>query len=410
LYGNEEGILESQRARYRTTAERHREAFDAAQFQFFSTPGRVEIAGNHTDHNGGLVMAGSVDLDSIAAASKTGGDLITVYSDGFDRPFVVDVNDLQPKTDERGKTSALIRGIAARIRTLGYRIGGFNACLSSNVGIGSGLSSSASVEMLICTIVNTLFNDGGITVLELAKIGRFAENRYFNKPCGLMDQISCGFGGIVTIDFEDAENPLVHRIDFDFHEHGYDLLVVRTGSDHADLTEDYASITREMHSVAALFGKNFCRELTMQEIMDNVPFLRAGAGDRALLRTYHFLTENERVKEQVLALRSGNIRKFLNLVHKSGNSSAQWLQNSFSTIRPESQPVSLALALTEHFFKGKTGGAYRVHGGGFAGTIQVYIPKPYSGEYIHFMERRLGYGAVAPLRIRPVGSVHLNSV
>jgi galactokinase len=225
-----------------------------------------------------------------------------------------------------------------------------------------------------------------------------------------MDQISCGFGGIVAIDFADAENPNVSEIGFDFDKHDYDMLVVRTGSDHADLTQDYAAITGEMQSVAAQFGKKYCRELAIADFMDRVAFLRNEVNDRALLRVYHFLTENARVREQVNALQAGDIETFLDLVQASGISSAQWLQNSFSTLRPDSQPLSLALALTEHFFKGKTGGAYRVHGGGFAGTIQVFTPNRYREGYVDFMERKIGRGSVASLVIRPLGAVALDSI
>ncbi len=409
LYGTDENV-EKQVSRYRSLVETYEERFGKGDMQLFSTPGRTEIAGNHTDHNGGLVLAASVHLDTIAVALPTDSAVIRVYSEGFPGIIEVDTDDLVPKTEEREKTVALIRGIAARIRELGYRVGGFNAVITSKVGIGSGLSSSASFEVLLATIVNCLFNNGTIPMLELAQIGQYAENNYFMKPCGLMDQIACAFGGIVAIDFTDSRNPVVEAVDFDLTGFGYNLLVVSTGSDHADLTEDYAAISEDMHSAAAVFNKRVCSELSLGDIMDNVSRVRREAGDRSLLRAYHFLTENERVRRQVAALRKGDMRHFLSLVQNSGNSSALWLQNSFSTRYPMNQPVTVALALTEHFFRNREGGAYRVHGGGFAGTIQVFAPEQYCEKYVEHMESRIGRGSVTVLRIRSYGSIHINEL
>jgi galactokinase len=410
LYENEGSSIKAQQDRYRHLIREYQSRFGAGEVQLFSAPGRAEIAGNHTDHNGGLVLAGSVQLDSIAAASRNRNTTINVFSDGFPESFTIDIEDREPRHHERETFNALLRGITSRFCHLGHRVGGFDACISSTVGIGSGLSSSASVEMLLGTVMNHLFNGGAVPLIELAKIGQYAENYYFGKPCGLMDQIACGYGGVVGIDFEDAENPSVQRIVFDFSDHGYTLMVVRTGSDHADLTEDYAAITREMRAVAGLFGKNRCRELSLSHILDNVKYIRSRVSDRALLRVYHFLTENERVKEQVDALRGGDLERFLVLVQRSGNSSAQWLQNSYSNRFPDRQPVSVARSLTEFFFSHREGGAFRVHGGGFAGTILVFVPQDHADEFIDFMENRLGGGAVTRLKIRPHGSIHVNSL
>jgi galactokinase len=410
LYGPEEGAVSLQLDRYRRLADAYRTHFGKGKTQLFSTPGRAEIAGNHTDHNGGLVLAASVHLDSIAVAAPNRERKITVFSEGFSNPFTVSIDDLEVKPPERHTTTALIRGIAARIRELGHEVGGFNAFISSNVGIGSGLSSSASLEVLLATIVNHLFNRGDIPMMEIAKTGRYAENQYFQKPCGLMDQIACGFGGVVNIDFAVMDAPTVRKIDFDFSDYGYCMMVVRTGSDHADLTDDYAAITREMRSVAELFGKRTCRELSLTHIVAHAAEIRREVHDRALLRAFHFLTENERVKEQIQALQQGNMDRFLSLVRASGNSSARWLQNSFSPKHPENQPVSVAGALTEYFQEKNGGGAFRVHGGGFAGTIQVFLPEENSSAFIDFMEKRLGTESVTPLRIRPLGSIHINSL
>jgi galactokinase len=410
LYGLGKTEIETQLGRYRGIVDTYRNYFGGIEPQLFSTPGRAEIAGNHTDHNGGLVLAASVHLDSVAAAAPNTEGKIRVLSEGFPEPFVVDIEDLEARVEERGTTAALMRGIAARIRVLGYEVGGFNTYISSTVGMGSGLSSSASVEVLLATIINHLFNNGRIPMLEIAKTGQYAENHYFQKPCGLMDQIACGFGGIVSIDFTVPEKPTVRKIAFNFSDHGYCMMVVSTGSDHADLTDDYAAITREMRLVAELFGKRTCRELSLPLIIEQADRIRLEIHDRALLRAYHFLTENERVREQVEALQQGDMPRFLSLVQSSGDSSARWLQNSFSTKFPEKQPVSVAGALTEYFFRTMEGGAYRVHGGGFAGTIQVFVPECDGKAFVDFMERRLGKGSVTPLYIRPLGSIHIPSL
>ena len=408
MYGGRENDVEAYVSRYRSLVDRCREYFGEGEVQLFSTPGRTEIAGNHTDHNGGVVLAASVHLDSIAAARTTNTEIVRIFSEGYAAPFEVHLTTLEAQDSERETTTAIIRGIAGRMRELGYRVGGFNAYISSNVGVGSGLSSSASIEVLVATIMNCLYNNGDIPMLELAKIGRYAENNYFKKPCGLMDQIACGFGGIVAIDFSDSENPVVRGVDVDLSDYGYSILVVRTGSDHADLTGDYANITEDMRAAAAVFGKELCRELTIKGVMDHVAQLRREAGDRSLLRAYHFLMENERVRAQVEALQKGDVEQFLALVQSSGNSSARWLQNSFSTRYPRCQPVTVSLALTEYFLRRVKGGAYRVHGGGFAGTIQVFLPTHCCEEYIDFMESRIGPETVTVLHIRPHGSLHIN--
>ena len=410
LYGHDEKIIEHQKNRYKEILNRFKELFpqSTAEIQFFSTPGRTEVGGNHTDHNHGRVLAAGVNLDAVAAAAKTDDSLITVYSKGYKDAFVVDTNDLDIKEQEKETTFALIRGIAARFKELGYNIGGFNAYIASDVLGGSGLSSSACIEVLLGTILSHLYNDGQIDVQQLAMIGQYAENVYFGKPSGLMDQMACAVGGFVTIDFKDPKKPIVKKIDFDFESQNYSLLVVDTGGSHADLTADYASIPAEMKAVAQVLGAQVCRELTKEQVIENIPLIRQKVNDRAVLRALHFLNENERVTKQVEALEEGNFDKFLSLVKDSGNSSWKWLQNCYTTHNPLEQGITLALALTEDFIDSIGKGACRVHGGGFAGTIQVFLPTDKVKEYIDEIEPILGEGAVTVLNIRPVGTIKVD--
>ena len=321
---------------------------------------------------------------------------------------MVELDSLAPRKEEEGTTSALIRGIASRMRELGYRIGGFNAYITSEVLGGSGLSSSACIEVLLGSIINHLYNDGKIDEILLAKIGQYAENVYFNKPCGLMDQIACAVGGFVTIDFKDFDNPVVRKIDFDFAAQNYSLLVINTGGSHADLTDDYASVPREMKAVASALGKKVCRELTMEEVIQNIPKLRARVGDRAILRAMHFLSEDQRVVQQVEALERGDFGGFLRLVNESGDSSWKWLQNCYTNKNPHEQGITLALSVTENFLKGSGKGACRVHGGGFAGTVLVFMPNELLDEYVGLIEGIFGKGSVTVLSIRPYGTLCIN--
>jgi len=383
--------------------------FKSKQSHFFSVPGRSELSGNHTDHNHGKVLACSINLDSIAAASKNGSDIVTLYSSLYEEPFQVNLGRKGVNENEKGTTSALIRGIAAELNTYGYITGGFDCYMMSDVLIGSGLSSSASVEILIGSIFNYLFNDGKIDTITLAKCGQFAENIYMGKPCGLMDQVACAEGGIITIDFKDPQNPLVRKIDFDINEYKYNLLVVDTGGSHADLTEDYASIPREMKIVAEFFSKTYCREVDFNEFTNNIGLMRKSVSDRAILRAYHFFKENERVDRQVEALEEKNLTKFLSLVTQSGFSSFKYLQNIYSAKNVSDQSMSLALALTEQFMEETGDGACRVHGGGFAGTILVFLPQPNVEEYRKRMEKVFGSNSVHILSIRQQGAMYLGS-
>jgi galactokinase len=409
LYGNEEKIIERQVARYQSLLNLFNENFNHQEVHLFSTPGRTELGGNHTDHNHGRVLAASVNLDSISAAAKTDNNQVTVYSQGYSGPFKVDLTELEPNSEEKGTTKALIRGIAARFKQLRYRVAGFNATIMSDVLPGSGLSSSASIEILVATIFNVLYNEGNVDKQELAKIGQYAENNYFNKPCGLMDQIACAMGGIVSIDFDIPDKPQIKRVDFEFSKENFSVIVVNTGGSHADLTDDYASIPQEMKSVAEYFNHSCCREASLQQVLNNIGNLRSTVGDRPILRALHFFMENQRVEDQVNALESGNFSRFLQLVNSSGNSSFKWLQNCYSSKDVSEQGLSLALALTENYIKHIGSGACRVHGGGFAGTILAFIPNENKSDYIDLMEKVFGEKSTLVLNIRPYGTLHLNS-
>lgn len=410
LYGREETAIEHQMERYMGLVSKYIDTFqepEQGSVQIFSTPGRTEVGGNHTDHNHGRVLAAGINLDSIAVASPTSNSIVTVYSEGYPEPFMVDLNELDVKEDEKETTYALIRGIAARLKELGYKIGGFNAYITSDVLPGSGLSSSASIEVLLGTIFNHLYNEGKIEAQLLAMIGQYAENVYFGKPSGLMDQMACAVGGFVAIDFKEPGKPIVKKVDFDFAAQGYSLLVVDTGGSHADLTEDYASIPMEMKAVANTLGAEVCRELSMEQLIANIPMLREKVNDRAILRAMHFLAEDNRVVEQVKALEQNDFQRFLDLVTSSGNSSWKWLQNCFTTHNPGEQGITLALAVTENFLARKGKGACRVHGGGFAGTIQVFMPLEYVDEYVSLIESIFGDKAVTLLSIRPYGTIRI---
>ncbi len=403
LYGSAE--VQNQKKRYQRIQNSFKQKFGMTPQYWFSTPGRTEIGGNHTDHNHGRVLAGSVNLDAVAAVLPNDKPEIILYSEGYDEPFTVLLDDLGEKVREEGTTTALIRGIVFRLQQLGYGIGGFKAYIQSDVLPGSGLSSSAAIEVLIGTILNHLYNDGRITPEELAKIGQFAENEYFGKPCGLMDQMACAIGGIITIDFENPSQPVVEPIAFDFGAQDYRLIVVNTGGNHVDLTEDYAAVPAEMKAVAAALGKSVCREITMDEWLANLPALRAKVGDRALLRAFHFIRENERVLRQVDALKRDRFQEFLRLVKESGDSSFKWLQNIYTVKNVNEQSITLALALSEGFIDEIGEGACRVHGGGFAGTIQVFLPRKAVEAYVERLEPVFGKGSVNVLEIRPFGSV-----
>jgi galactokinase len=398
-----------QKKRFNKLLTQFNEVFsDAGYLSYFSTPGRTEIGGNHTDHNQGRVLAASVNLDSIAIASKNDENKIVLFSAGYKNPFIVNLAQLDVVQKERETTFALIRGIAARFRQLGYKIGGFSAYMTSKVLPGSGLSSSASVEVLIASILNTLYNDNCLSPRELAKIGQYAENKYFGKPCGLMDQLACAVGGIITIDFQDPVNPNIEQIDFDLDQHGYAMIIVNTGESHANLTSAYASVPAEMKAVAKSLGTDYLRSLEVSEFTKQIPDLRDKVGDRAILRSMHFFDENKRVGQQVDALKHNDIDTFLELINESGNSSYKWLQNIYSGQNPKEQGVALALALSERYLQTIGSGAARVHGGGFAGTIQVFVPKTHVDRFKRVLAPVFGEKNILALQISKQGAVFLN--
>ena len=366
----------------------------------FSAPGRTEIGGNHTDHQHGHVLCGSVDLDMLACAAPNLERVIRIRPEGYS-DVKVDLEILSPIDSEVNTSAALVRGVAARMIELGYPVHGFDAYVASDVLVGSGMSSSAAFEVLIGNMINHFFCGGALDAVEIAKIGQYAENVYFGKPCGLMDQIASSVGGVVSIDFTDPAAPIVRKVDYDFTRSGHALCIVDTGSCHADLTNDYADITREMGAAANFFGKNVLRDVPEAEFRASLPALRNKCGDRAVLRAMHFYEDDRRAVEEAAALERGDFEDFLALCNTSGISSALHLQNTWSTSDPKQQAIPLALAVGKALLDGA--GAIRVHGGGFAGTIQAFVPDELLSEFKSGMERLLGAGACHVLRIRPQG-------
>ena len=379
-------------------------AFGAAETRYFSAPGRTEIGGNHTDHQHGRVLAAAVDLDTVAAAAPNGSRIIRVQSEGY--PLCrVDLDDLAPRQEEVNTTAALIRGIAARFTQLGYSIGGFDAYCRSTVLPGSGLSSSAAFEVLMGTVLNHLFCGGAVTAAEVARIGQYAENVFFSKPCGLMDQTASAVGGLVSIDFADPGSPLIRPVRFDFSACGHALCIIDTRASHADLTDEYAAIPGEMAQVSACFGKEVLCQVSPADFWAALPGLRQSCSHRALLRAIHFFRENERAAAQAEALEAGDFPKFLQLVRESGLSSYCCLQNVIPTGATGSQEVALALALCQQLLQGR--GANRVHGGGFAGTVQAFVPEDLVDTFRAGIDAVLGSGACLVLQIRPEGGIEL---
>ena len=377
-------------------------SFDGAPEHYFSAPGRTEIGGNHTDHQRGRVLAGAVNLDTVAAVRVNGTNLIRIQSKGY--PLcVVDITNLTPVESEINSTPALVRGVAARFAQLGCNVGGFDAYCESTVLPGSGLSSSAAYEVLIGTIVNGLFFDGKVSQPEIAMIGQYAENVFFGKPCGLMDQMASAVGNLVTIDFFDKDNPVIEPVDFDFASCGHALCIIDSGADHADLTDEYAAVPGEIKAVAAYMGKEVLTQIDEADFYARLPELRKACGDRAVMRCIHFYQENARVPQQVAALKAGDFDKFLSLVKQSGYSSYMYLQNVIPAGYKAHQDVAVALALCEHYLNGR--GAYRVHGGGFAGTVQAFVPYDILEQFVAGMDSVLGEGACHVLSIRPQGGV-----
>ena len=405
LYGRSDKALTIQKKRYLDAIDAFEELYPGRDdVSIFSTPGRTEICGNHTDHNMGKVLAASVDLDVIAVAAPNGSDMIRLRSEGFE-PDLVDTKVIKPLAEERFSSAALIRGVCGGLGHLGYQAGGFDAYTTNNVLKGSGLSSSAAFEVLVASIINHFFCKGAVDPVTIAKTARYAENEFFGKPCGLMDQLACSVGGFTAIDFGDPKEPVVEKIEFDFARSGHSLVIVNTGGSHADLNEDYAALPREMKSVAKVLGAQVLRDSTLAELLEEVPKLRDMGNDRAILRAFHFFNENIRVEAQINALKNDDFDSFLRNTGRSGDSSWKLCQNCYSCSDPMEQGIPLALTISEMILDGR--GACRVHGGGFAGTIQVFVPNKIKPDYIAEMERIFGIGSCHDLMIRPCGSIKL---
>ena len=401
--------VEKANERYSRTAAEFGRLFGlsgkARELIFISAPGRTEISGNHTDHQHGSVLAAAVNVDVVCAVSPKSKPDIHIISEGH-KPDIVELDDLSPRPAERGCASALIRGVAEWFVLNGYSVGGLDAYTSSQVLSGSGLSSSAAFEVAVGGMLNHLYNDGKVTPEEVAKAGQYSENVHFGKPSGLMDQMASSVGGFVKMDFTEPQKPLIKHLDFDLNASGYALCITDTKGSHADLTSEYTLITVEMREVSEYFGKRFLSEVNESDFYSDIPALRLKAGDRAILRALHFFGENARVKKQTAALISGDVKTFLKLVNESGESSLQCLQNIYDIKNPGEQGLSLALALSKRILS-EGGGAWRVHGGGFAGTVQAYVPHDNLLEYRAAMDSVFGEGACRTYKIRSAGGVKL---
>ncbi len=400
LYGKD---TDFHKQRYLDALDAYVELFgDKNSVHIFSSPGRTEIGGNHTDHNRGRVLAGSVDLDVIAIASKEEGSLAQVHSQGF-APDLVDLSDLDVHPEETGKSPALLRGVAKAFSLRSLKIGAFKAYTTSNVPKGSGVSSSAAFEVLLATIMDHFFNKGDLPAIEIAKIAQFAERDYFGKPCGLMDQAASALGGVAMIDFADNENPVVEKIPFSLSDAGFKLCLVTVGGDHADLTHLYAAIPTRMKKVASLFGKETLSQVSYEELLSEISRVRKELGDDAALAALHFASETRRAMLEKEALAAGDIKEFLALVTESGHSSFEALQNVLVPVEGASQGAAVALTVASHLLKGK--GAWRVHGGGFGGTTQNFVPEEMTPHFKATMESIFGEGSCQVLSIRPVGPI-----
>lgn len=393
-------LIEAQRKRYADALDAFEQLYGEKNVKIYSAPGRTEIGGNHTDHQNGKVLAGSINLDAIAVAAMQDENVIRLKSEGYP-PITIHLNDLVAKSEEKGTTEALIRGVANDFVKRGYKIGGFEAYVTSDVLRGSGLSSSAAFEVLIGNIFSGLYNEEAVDAVTIAKIGQEAERNYFGKPCGLMDQMACSVGGMIFIDFANVGQPEVKKLHAQFQPFGHALCIVDTKGSHADLTDEYAAVPQEMKEVAAYFGKELLCQVDKQSFLGEIANVREKTGDRAVLRAMHWFEENVRVEKQVEALESGNFEEFKAMIGESGASSFKYLQNVFSVKNVKEQSVSLALALSESILK-KTG-ISRVHGGGFAGTIQAFVPVEMVEEYKNGMESVFGSGACYVLQIRNDG-------
>ena len=398
----DEDKISYQKQRYVNAIESYIEEFGEDDVEIYSAPGRSEVGGNHTDHQHGEILAASINLDAIGIVKKTDDMKVSILSKGYTLT-TISLENLDMQEEEKETTIALIKGVVAGVANRGYKIGGFKAYITSDVLIGAGLSSSAAYETLIGNIVSGLYNNMSVSAEEIAIIGQFAENVYFGKPCGLMDQMACSVGNMVHVDFADINNPKVEKVTFDLNKYGYSLCITDTKGSHADLTADYAAVPEEMKKVAAFFGKEVLLGLTVDDILENIVKVREQVGDRGVLRALHFIRENERVQKEVSYLSDEDIEGFLKTVAASGNSSYKYLQNVYSNADVQHQNVSLALAISEDFLGDN--GVSRVHGGGFAGTIQAFVKNDIVIEYQKIMDKVFGQGACSVLKIRKYGGM-----
>lgn len=398
----DEDKISYQKQRYVNAIESYIEEFGEDDVEIYSAPGRSEVGGNHADHQHGEILAASINLDAIGIVKKTDDMKVSILSKGYTLT-TISLENLDMQEEEKETTIALIKGVVAGLANRGYKIGGFKAYITSDVLIGAGLSSSAAYETLIGNIVSGLYNNMSVSAEEIAIIGQFAENVYFGKPCGLMDQMACSVGNMVHVDFADINNPKVEKVIFDLNKYGYSLCITDTRGSHADLTADYAAVPEEMKKVAAFFCKEVLLGLTVDDILENIVKIREQVGDRGVLRALHFIRENERVQKEVSYLSDEDIEGFLKTVAASGNSSYKYLQNVYSNADVQHQNVSLALAISEDFLGDN--GVSRVHGGGFAGTIQAFVKNDIVIEYQKIMDKVFGQGACSVLKIRKYGGM-----
>ena len=404
LYADNDATVSAQRERYVNAVKEFEALFgEGRDVVLYSAPGRTEIGGNHTDHNNGVVMAAAVNLDVIAVVSRNDENIARVKSAGFDNMDVVNVTELAPRDSEKGRSAALVRGVAAAIVREGGAVGGFDAFTTSNVLRGSGLSSSAAFEVIIGAIFNGEYNEGRFSAVDIAKMSQYAENVFFDKPCGLMDQTACSVGSAITIDFKDPSNPVVNKVGFDLAKHGFALCITDTKGSHADLTDDYASIRSEMEGVAAYFGKKVLREVDEAELFANIVDVREKLGDRAVLRAIHFFAECRRAQEIYRAISEDRFEDFLKHIINGGHSSFEYNQNAYSIKKPREQGVALGVALSQHVLEGR--GAWRLQGGGFAGTIQAFVPYDLLDTYRNTMDTVFGTGSCYVLSVRNYGAI-----
>lgn len=395
--------LEYQKARYIRAIKKFEENYGSGTMSIFSAPGRSEIGGNHTDHQHGEVLAAAINLDAIGIVRKRKNEIRIISEDAAE--IVVSLEDTSISKEDAGTSKALVKGVLKGLEDRGYEVGGFLAYITSDVLIGSGVSSSAAFETLIGSIISGLYNKMSVSPIEIAMIGQYAENVYFGKPCGLMDQMACSIGGLVHIDFEDVEKPEVEKVCFDLEEYGYSLCITDTKGSHADLTDEYAAVPEEMRRVANYFCKEFLIDVSKEELLGALTEMRKVLSDRCVLRALHFLNENERVKQEVTALKNSDVKKFLKCVKASGDSSFKYLQNIYSSKDVTQQNVSLALALSEMALG--ENGVSRVHGGGFAGTIQAFMKEEDVEGYKELMDRTFGEGSCSIMKIRKYGGIQV---